>query len=86
MKTDFIEVARPKPEDQPRGGRGRSKAVDAVLATTNTERAIKFPNEKRARSVRFSAGEILKREHPELVARRSVLFVWVEHRTKGRGR
>ena len=85
MKLDFKEVTRPAPEAQPRGGRPRSKAVDAVLATAGTKRAIKFADEKRARSVRFTAGKVLEREHPELVARRSVLHVWVEPRVKGRG-
>jgi len=83
MKTDFREVTRPTPAERPQGGRPRSAAVDAVLATANTGRAIKFPNEARARSVRFTAGKVLEREHPELVARRSVLHVWVEPRRGG---
>lgn len=81
MKRDFREAERPAFKKRPRGGRPRTAAVTAVLDTLDTGKAIVFPNEKRARSVRYCAGLILGRERPELIAKRSVHSVWVEYRT-----
>ena len=84
QKSEFVIVDRPAP--RVRGGRPRSAAVVAVLDTVKTGKAIEFVNEATARSVRFTAASILKREAPELQARRDTHSVWVEARGKKKGK